>query len=69
MQSYSLFYQNKSLILTKLSVDIIKSAKYLINARPTKPFFVTWFTKGGGYHSPYELELDRPKVCLFGTMV
>ena len=21
-----------------------------INPRPTKPFFVTWFTKGGGYH-------------------
>ena len=32
-------------------------------------FFVTWFTKGGGYHPPYELEIDGPKVWLFGTMV
>ena len=32
------------------------------NPRPTKPFFVTWFTKGDGYHPPYELEIDEPKV-------
>ena len=24
----------------------------LFNPRPTKPFFVTWFTKEGGYHPP-----------------
>ena len=29
-----------------------------VNPRPTKPFFVTWFTKGGGYH-PHELEIDE----------
>ena len=26
----------------------VHTAKF--NLRPTKPFFVTWFTKGGGYH-------------------
>ena len=31
-------------------------------------FFVTWFTKGGGYH-PHELEIDGAKVWLFGIMV
>ena len=32
------------------------------NPCPTKTFFVTWFTKGGGYHPPYKLEIDGPKV-------
>ena len=25
--------------------------------------------QGGGYHLPYELEIDWPQVWLFGTMV
>ena len=41
----------------------------MFNPRPTKPFFVTWFTKGGGYYPSYELEIDGPKVWMFGTMV
>ena len=37
----------------------------LFNPRPTKPFFVTWFTKGGGYHPLMNLKLTGPKyVCL-----
>ena len=36
-----------------------------LNPRPTMPFFVTWFTKGGGCLPPsYELEIDGPKVWL-----
>ena len=35
------------------------------NPRPTKPFFVTWFTKGDGYHPPMNLKLTGPKYdCL-----
>ena len=32
------------------------------NPRPTKPFFVTWFTKGLVTTPPHELEIDGPKV-------
>ena len=39
--------------------------KILFNPRPTKPFFVTWFTKGGGYHPLMNLKLTGPKYnCL-----
>ena len=35
------------------------------NPRPTKLFFVTWFTKGGGYHPLMNLKLTGPKYdCL-----
>ena len=33
------------------------------------PFFCNMVYQGGGYHPPYELEIDGPKVWLFGTMV
>ena len=37
----------------------------ILNPRPTKPFFVTWFTKGGGYHPLMNLKLTCPKYdCL-----
>ena len=37
----------------------------MINPRPIKPFFVTWFTKGCGYHPLMNLKLTGPKCdCL-----
>ena len=36
-----------------------------LDPRPTKPFFVTWFTKGGGHHPLMNLKLTGPKYnCL-----
>ena len=31
--------------------------------------FCNMVYQGGGYQPPYELEIDKPKVWLFGTMV
>ena len=41
-----------------------------LNPRPTKPFFVTQFTKGGGYHPPCELENETPRyIHVIDTIV
>ena len=41
------------------------SPKQDLNPRPTKPFFVTWFTKGGGSTPLMNLKLTGPKYdCL-----
>ena len=35
-----------------------------LNPRPTKPFFVTWFTKGGGGWLPPLMNLKLKYDCL-----
>ena len=51
----------KQLAIGVFAKHNLNSSVAIINPRPTKPFFVTWFTKGGGY-PPHEIEIDRPKV-------
>ena len=48
--------------INKLILKLLCFSLFSVNPRPTKPFFVTWFTKGGWLPPPYELEIDRPKV-------